>query len=103
MSDEAKVRELLTPFAERPVDLEGREFPVNRDAAVAVILKAAQEGPRARPQRLVVWGAVAAGLAVAAAALLFIGRGDSVRPPETTATIGDVTGVVTHWQGNASR
>ena len=52
MSDEAKVRELLAPFAERPVDLEGREFPVNREAAVAVILKAAQERPRARPQRL---------------------------------------------------
>ncbi len=103
MSDEAKVRELLAPFAERPVDLEGREFPVDREAAVAVILKAAQTGPGARPQRLVVWGAIAAGLAMAAAALLFIGRGDSVQPSETTATIGDVTGVVTHWNGSAAR
>jgi hypothetical protein len=105
MSDEAKVRELLAPFAERSVDLEGREFPVNREAAVAVILKAAQQGPRVRPQRLAVWGGGgAAALALAAAALLFLGRsGGGVPAAAASATVGDVAGVVTHWQAGASR
>ena len=112
MSDEAKVRELLAPFAERPVDLEGREFPVNRQAAVEVILRTAQEPPRAPPQRLAIWGgAVAAGLALAAAALLFLGRGESgvprplasnAPPSMASTTLADVTGMVTQRRAGAS-
>lgn len=113
MSDEAKVRELLAPFAERPVDLEGREFPVNREAAVAVIMKTAREGARARPYRVGVRGAaLATGLALAAAALLFLGRGANEVPlptaksalrPMAGTTLAEVSGMVTQRRAGASQ
>jgi hypothetical protein len=107
MSDEARVHELLGPFAERQVDLDGREFVVNRTAAVDAILRASRSEPRARVHRAVRWGAaVAGGLAVAAAALLFWGHDESKRPAATlapAATVGDVAGSVTHWQGATAR
>ncbi len=106
MSDEAKVRELLAPFTERAVDLEGREFVVNRAAAVAVILRSVQQQQqRARPRPVAVWaGAIAAGLAMAASGLLFLGRHDSAQSQTVArASVADVAGNVTHWQAGALR
>ncbi len=71
MNDEAKVGELFASSIARPVDLDGRQFKVDRERAISTILHAADSADRQRSRwrRARVWGgalAVAAGLAFAA-------------------------------------
>lgn len=98
MSDEAKVRELLAPMDQSPVDLEGRRYKVERSKVVSTILRAPVEFEEraARARRMQVLS-VAAGLAVVIGALgiwrLRQSHEVATSPFDVIDTRGDVTQV----------
>jgi hypothetical protein len=96
VSDEAKVRELLAPMDQIPVDLEGRRYRVDRGKVVSTIVRAPalleERAARARRVQLL---SLAAGFALVMGALgLWKWRGPSasiVRDFDVVVVRGDVT------------
>jgi len=104
MSDEAKVRELLAPMRDIPVDLEGRRFKVDRDKVLEAMLSVPvrREGARAARARRTAW-ALAASFAVASGAFGWVAanRSKPLALAQPMLDIRSVRGEVTHIQGAA--
>ncbi len=99
MNDEAKVRELFASSTARPIDLDGRQFRVNRERAISTILGAGEAADRRRSRwRLarVAGGvlAAAAGLALAASAIRTLNSGKPHVAAVDSLLLQDVYGKV---------
>jgi hypothetical protein len=100
VSDEAKVRELLAPMDQIPVDMEGRRYRVDRGRAVSSILNAPaifkERAARARRVQLL---SIAAGFAVFVGALGLWSSRKSAPPVVGDFEIIDVRGDVQQKDG----
>jgi hypothetical protein len=117
MSDEAKVRALLGPLLERPIDVTGAEPPVDRERIAQAILRAGREGgvaTRASGQLGWLLAAAAGVLLVGGAAALWQTRqpGLASSKPEQAApsvraepafVVGKIRGSVTRSEGETTQ